>query len=60
MNEEMSTNSTEKIEIVKDNRNLLDNSDNQKLRHGDIEKLKSNEEMSGNVNSCLNITLIIT
>jgi len=48
MNEEVSTNSTEKIEIVKDNRNLLDNSDNQKLRHGDIEKLKSNEEMSGN------------
>lgn len=39
----------EKIVIDKDNRNLVDKSENQKLSRDDIEKLKSNEEMSGNV-----------
>lgn len=39
----------EKVEIVKDNRNIVDNSGNQKLSRDDIEKLKSNEDISGNV-----------
>ena len=37
------------VEIVKDNRNIIDNTKNQKLSQDDIEKLKSTDELSGNV-----------
>lgn len=41
---------TEKIAVVdKDNRNLIDNSENQKLSHDEIEKLKKKQDISGNV-----------
>lgn len=40
---------TERIEIIKDNRNIVDNTENQKLTRDEIEKLKSNDEMTGNV-----------
>lgn len=33
----------------KDNRNLIDNSENQKLSHDEIEILKKQENISGNV-----------
>jgi tRNA (adenine-N(1)-)-methyltransferase non-catalytic subunit len=36
------------VEIVKDNRNLLDKTENQKLSRDDIEKMKTAEDMSGN------------
>lgn len=37
------------VEIIRDNRNIVDKTGNQKLSHDDIEKLKSVEDMSGNV-----------
>ena len=35
-------------ELKNDNRNLLDKTDNQKLSKDDIEKMKENEDLSGN------------
>lgn len=55
MTDEVSS-SKERIEIVKDNRNIIDNTKNQKLNHDDIEKLKSNDNMSGDVRN-LNFTV---
>lgn len=39
----------EKIDVVRDNRNIVDNIENQKLSRDDIEKLKLNDDISGNV-----------
>lgn len=38
----------EKIDLVNDNRNLQDNTDNQRLNKDDIERMKNMEELSGN------------
>ena len=38
-----------RVEIVKDNRNLLDKTDNQKLTREEIENLKKVQELSGTV-----------
>lgn len=39
----------ERVDITKDNRNIVDNSLNQKLSRDDIEKLKIDNEISGDV-----------
>ena len=38
-----------KLEIDRDNRNLVDNTENQKLTHEDIENMKTLEAISGSV-----------
>lgn len=44
-----STDEITKVEIVKDNRNLVDKTDNQKLSRDEIEKLKKLDDISGKV-----------
>ena len=47
------------VNIVKDNRNLLDKSENQKLTRSDIEELKKIEDISATVEYDSNIELKI-
>lgn len=46
------------VEIVKDNRNLVDKSENQKLTKEDIEQMRSQDDVSGNVRKFLKIDFI--
>ena len=41
--------SSNRVEIVKDNRNLIDKSENQKLTKDDIEEMRKQDDVSGNV-----------
>ena len=40
----------DRVEIVKDNRNLLDKNDNQKLTKEDIDQMRKDDDLTGNVN----------
>lgn len=44
----VSDESKNRVEIVKDNRNLVDKSENQKLTKEDIEQMRSQDDVSGN------------
>jgi len=44
-----------RVEIVKDNRNLLDKSENQKLTREEIEDLKKVQDLSGTVRANIRI-----
>ena len=43
------TDEKKRVEIVKDNRNLLDKNENQKLTKEDIEQMRETEDLTGNV-----------
>jgi len=40
-----------RVEIVRDNRNLLDKNENQKLTKEDIDQMRETEDLTGNVKS---------
>jgi hypothetical protein len=50
---------TNKVDIVRDNRNLLDKSDNQKLTREEIENLKKVQELSGTVRMSIQNSVLL-